>query len=70
MPYLEDGLDLTESVKPTSESCMVVYRGELYVYGQGSTNFVYMYSLFQYVLPDVSLSLIFVVLTLQDKFSP
>ena len=39
MPYLDNRLDLIELVKPTSESCSVVYRGKLYVYGQGSTNF-------------------------------
>ena len=39
LPQLEDRLDVFELTKSTSESCSVVYRGKLYVYGQGSTDF-------------------------------
>ena len=39
IPHLENRVDLLESTHPISESCSVVYRGKLYVYGQGSTDF-------------------------------
>ena len=39
IPHLDDGHDILGSTKSTSESCSVVYRGKLYVYGLGSTNF-------------------------------
>ena len=39
IPNLDGGLDLLEATKPTNESCTVVYRGKLYVYGLGSTDF-------------------------------
>ena len=39
MAYLDNRLDQIGLVKPTFGSCSVVYRGVLYVYGQGSTNF-------------------------------
>ena len=68
IPNLDDKLDLVETIKPTFESCSVVYRGKLYVYGQGLTNFYVLF--YQYNLLDISLSLIFVVLTHQDKFLP
>ena len=38
MPNLDNRIDQIELVKP-SGSCSVVHRGELFVYGQGSTNF-------------------------------
>ena len=40
IPHLDDKTDLLELIKPTSESCSVVYRGKLYVYGPGSTDFL------------------------------
>ena len=39
IPKVDDGLDLLESTKPNGESCSVVYRGKLYVYGSGLTGF-------------------------------
>ena len=39
IPNLDDKLGLLKSIRPASESCSVTYRGKLYVYGQGLTNF-------------------------------
>ena len=39
IPRLDDGSDLLQSIQPNSESCSIVYRGELYVYGSGWTDF-------------------------------
>ena len=35
IPHLHDRLGLLESISLTSESCSLVFRGKLYVYGPG-----------------------------------
>ena len=37
IPHLEGRAELLESTKLASESCSVVYRGKLHVYGPGLT---------------------------------
>ena len=66
IPHLDNRLDLFESTKPTSESCSVVYRGQLYIYGLGSTNFDIFSGLY---FLDYSSSQVFVAMILLDKFS-
>ena len=38
IPQLDDRFHLLESIKSTSESCSIVFRGKLYIYGQGLTD--------------------------------
>ena len=39
IPNLDDRTEILKLIHPTSESCSVVHRGKLYVYGWGSTDF-------------------------------
>ena len=49
IPHLDDEFDPLESIKPNSESCSLVYRGKLYVYGLGLAVFLLcIFNLFPY----------------------